>query len=191
MTSTTLFLDLGSPYAYLAAERVHAVIPGPVDFQPVLLGAIFQRRGWGSWAQTEHRAAGMAEVEARAERYGLAPMVWPEPWPANALAADRAAAWAKQRGSSESFILALYRREFRQGADISSRQVLAAAATDAGLDPDELIEAIQQPEIKDALRQATDAAWEVGVRGVPSLWTGGEIYYGDDQLEAAGAQSAV
>jgi 2-hydroxychromene-2-carboxylate isomerase len=191
MTSTTLFLDLGSPYAYLAAERVHAVIPGPVDFQPVLLGAIFQRRGWGSWAQIEHRAAGMAEVEARAERYGLAPMVWPEPWPANALAADRAAAWAKQRGSSESFILALYRREFRQGADISSRQVLAAAASEAGLDPDELIEAIQRPEIKDALRQATDAAWDVGVRGVPSLWIGGQIYYGDDQLEAAGAQSAA
>ena len=64
MTATTLFLDLGSPYAYLAAERVHSVIPGPVDFQPVLLGAIFQRRGWGSWAQTEHRAVGMAEDPA-------------------------------------------------------------------------------------------------------------------------------
>jgi 2-hydroxychromene-2-carboxylate isomerase len=133
----------------------------------------------------------MAEVQARAERYGLAPVIWPKDWPNDALAADRAAVWAKKCGLAESFIVALYRREFRQGADISSQQVLAAAAADAGLDPGELPEAIQRPEIKDALRQATDAAWELGVRGVPTLRCGDAVYYGDDQLEEAVAQSGV
>jgi 2-hydroxychromene-2-carboxylate isomerase len=188
VSAATLFVDLGSPYGYLASERVRSVISDPVEFQPVLLGAMFKRRGWGSWAETDQRAAGMAEVESRAERYGLAPILWPDRWPANALAADRAAVWAKQQGVGEAFILALYRREFQQGADIADQTVLRTAADEAGLDSGELAEAIQQPEIKDALRRATDEAWELGVRGVPSLGIGGAIFFGDDQLEAA-AQS--
>jgi 2-hydroxychromene-2-carboxylate isomerase len=189
VTPATLFLDLGSPYGYLAAERVRSVIGDPVEFQPVLLGAIFQRRGWGSWAETDKRAAGMAEVESRAQRYGLGPINWPAHWPANALAADRAAVWAKERGAGEAFILALYRRQFRHAADITALEVLGAAAADAGLYPEEMAEAIQRPEIKDALRQATETAWELGVRGVPSLAIGEAVYYGDDQLEAAAAQA--
>ena len=189
MTSVTLFLDLGSPYGYLAAERIRSVLGDPVEFQPVLLGAIFQRRGWGSWADTDQRASGMAEVESRAQRYGLAPLVWPEHWPTNALAADRAAVWAKREGAGEAFILALYRRQFQHGADITAPEVLGAAAAEAELDAGELPEAIQRPEIKDALRQATDTAWELGVRGVPSLAIGEAVYYGDDKLEEAAVQA--
>lgn len=189
MTPPTLFLDLGSPYGYLAAERVRSLIGDPVEFQPVLLGAIFQRRGWGSWAETDERATGMAEVESRARSYGLGPIIWPAHWPANALAADRAAIWAKEQGVGEAFILALYRRQFQHAADITAHEVLGAAAAEAGLDPGELAEAIQRPEIKAALRQATDMSWELGVRGVPSLVIGEAVYYGDDQLEAAAAQS--
>jgi 2-hydroxychromene-2-carboxylate isomerase len=190
VTAATLFLDLGSPYAYLAAERVHTVLAGPVEFQPVLLGAMFKQRGWGSWADTEHRALGMAEVQARAERYGLPPIVWPRAWPASALGADRAAAWAKQHGLAEPFVLALYRQEFRRGADITRPEVLEAAAAEAGLDPGAVSDAIKQPEVKEALRQATDEAWEIGVRGVPTLRLGDVLLYGDDRLSEAAALAA-
>jgi 2-hydroxychromene-2-carboxylate isomerase len=188
VTQVTLFLDLASPYAYLAAERIHSVLAGPVEFQPVFLGAMFKRRGWGSWADTEHRGLEMSEVERRAERYGLPPIAWPERWPANSLAADRAAVWARQEGVAEAFVLALYRREFRRGADITSVEVLADAAAEAGLDPGALPDVIQQPEIKEALREATDGAWEMGVRGVPTLRVGDALLYGDDRLGEAAAR---
>ncbi|MGB2711563.1 MAG: disulfide bond formation protein DsbA, partial [Conexibacter sp.] len=85
------FVDVGSPYAYLAAERVEQVLPAAPVWEPVLLGAIFQVRGWGSWGQTPERRAGMEEVERRAAAYGLPPISWPEPWPGNMLLAMRAA----------------------------------------------------------------------------------------------------
>jgi 2-hydroxychromene-2-carboxylate isomerase len=28
------YFDLGSPYAYLAAERIDSILPAPVRFQP-------------------------------------------------------------------------------------------------------------------------------------------------------------
>jgi 2-hydroxychromene-2-carboxylate isomerase len=35
MPQVTFYFDLGSPYAYLAAERVQALMPEPVTWQPV------------------------------------------------------------------------------------------------------------------------------------------------------------
>src|SRR5919197_322599 len=145
----TFSFDLGSPYGYLAAERVARGILGvQPEFEPVLLGAIFRYRGRGSWAQTEQRERNLAEIEARACRYGLPPFAWPNGCPGDGLAAMRAATWAKRRGAGAEFALAA-------------------------------------SEIKAKLRETTDAAWSVGVRGVPTVRVGDAVFYGDDELERA------
>ena len=46
------YFDLGSPYSYLAAERIHEVLPEPPLWQPILLGGLFKLLGRRSWAQT-------------------------------------------------------------------------------------------------------------------------------------------
>ena len=177
--------DLGSPYAYLATERVAAGILGvEPTFEPVLLGAIFRYRGRGSWAQTEQRERNLAEVAARARRYGLPPFAWPEGWPGDGLAAMRAATWAAQLGAGVPFALAAYRRAFVDG-DALTVDVLAGAAASIGLPGDELHAAVADPEIKAKLRETTDAAWSVGVRGVPTVRVGDAVFYGDDELERA------
>jgi 2-hydroxychromene-2-carboxylate isomerase len=75
--------------------------------------------------------------------------------------------------------------QFVDGADISDMEVLRDCAGRAGLDAQALDGAPRRPEVKDALRSATDRAWEQGVRGVPTLRVGGTLFYGDDQLELA------
>jgi 2-hydroxychromene-2-carboxylate isomerase len=180
-----LFFDLASPYAYLAVARSNRVFRSPPALQPILLGAIFKFRGSGSWAATDQRELGMAEVEERARRYGLPHMVWPTDWPCNSLAAGRAALWARSEGRLDAFVHAVFRREFTLGDDIADLEVLRAAAAEVSLDPNELIDAIQRPELKEALRDATDKAWKVGVRGVPSVVVGGSVFFGDDRLEDA------
>jgi 2-hydroxychromene-2-carboxylate isomerase len=41
MPHVRFYFDLGSPYAYLAAERLGDHFPEPVEWQPVLLGGLF------------------------------------------------------------------------------------------------------------------------------------------------------
>ena len=94
MTASVFYYDLGSPYAYLAAERMHKVLPGVPVWQPILLGGIWKETGGQSWAVTDVREAGMAEVERRAAQYGLMPIRWPDEWPTNTLKAMRAATFA-------------------------------------------------------------------------------------------------
>ncbi len=189
--AATLYFDLGSPYAYLAVERAASVLGRAPQLEPVLLGAIFKRRGHGSWSQTRERDRRVAEIEGRALRYGLAPIVWPPAWPTDGLAAMRAATWAKRQGRVREFVLTVFRAQFVRGQDIADLGVLTACAQRTGLDPEALGEAITDADTKERLRRATDAAWEAGVRGVPSVRIDQTVFYGDDQLELAARRAGA
>jgi len=53
-----------------------------------------------------------------------------------------------------------------------------------------VLKAIETAGVKDALRDATEAAGDLGVQGVPSLVVGDEVFWGDDRLEDAIAAAA-
>jgi 2-hydroxychromene-2-carboxylate isomerase len=183
------YYDLGSPYAYLSAERIsglftEAGLEQP-EWQPVLLGGLFRHFDRGSWARTEARAEGIAEIERRAASYDLPPIVWPEAWPGEMLTAMRVATFAKQTGRTVSFSLAAFRQQFAAGKDLTDPDnvMIAAAATE--LHPRALQSAVKTAIVKDALREATDAAAAAGVFGVPSVRVGEQVFWGDDRLEEA------
>lgn len=189
MTPPLFLYDVGSPYAWLAAERVDEVFPEPVEWRPVLLGAIFQARDRGSWARTDARAEGMAEVQRRAAAYGLPPVRWPEGWPGDGLHAMRAATYATQRGRGREYALAALRLAFTEGYDLSDPAGFLEAAEQAGLAPAEVEAAIATPEVKDALRAATDDALARGVVGVPTVVVGDAVFWGEDRLDEAAASA--
>ena len=179
-----LYLDPASPYAYLAAERAERVLGTAPQLETVVLGAIFRVRGWGSWALTDARAEGMAEVERRAREYGL-PLVWPAVWPANSLHASRLVVWADRHGALRETLLALLRAGFAEGRDIADHAVLRDVAAAVGLPAGEVDGALADQAIKDDLRRRTDEAVAAGVRGVPTLRIGDRLLFGDDRLEEA------
>jgi 2-hydroxychromene-2-carboxylate isomerase len=190
MTRVTFYFDLGSPYAYLAAERLPTLLPEPVQWQPVLLGGLFRLTGRSSWALGDYRRrqSGMAELERRARRYGLPPMRWPDPWPGDYLTAMRAATFAFASGRGREFTCQAFGNAFQRGADLSKSVHVFEAAAQAGLHPDEVATASGAPQIKQALRAATEAAYELGVFGVPTIAIGDELFWGDDRLEDAAAR---
>ena len=191
----TFFFDLGSPYAYLAAERIHGVFAErdlePPEWQPILLGGLFKRFDRGSWAGTPEREAGIAEVERRARAYGLPELRWPDPFPGNTLAAMRAAVFAKETGRTVAFALAAFRQAFAAGHDLSDIEYVLLAAAACELHPNAVSKAIETSSVIEALREATERAGDLGVKGVPSVAVGDEVFWGDDRLEeAAEAASA-
>ncbi len=184
------YYDLGSPYAYLSAERMQRVLPVVPVWQPILLGGIWKETGGRSWATTDQRDAGMREIEERAERYGLLPLKWPEGWPNNTLQAMRAAVFAQQGGRAVAFSLAAFRQAFAGGKDLSDVDNVLIAAAACELHPRAVLKGIELQSTKDRLREATAEAYARGVRGVPTVAIGDRLFYGDDRLEEAAAALA-
>ena len=182
------YYDLGSPYAYLAAERVNQVLPVVPIWQPILLGGIWSHTGSGSWSLTDRRDEGMAEVEGRAREYELQPIRWPEPWPTNTLTAMRAATYCQQIGRGVAFALAAFRQAFAGGRDLSVTDNVLVAAAACELHPNAMLKAIESRSVKERLKAATAEAAERGVRGVPTVAVGDELFWGDDRLDAAAAR---
>jgi 2-hydroxychromene-2-carboxylate isomerase len=182
-----LYYDLASPYAYLSFMRAADVLGAAPVLQPVLVGAIFVHRGWGSWAHMETREENGAEVERRAVEYGLPRITWPPNWPPNSLHAMRAVVWAeREHGAGEAFARAAFHAAFAEGADLGDPASIVRVASVVGLDG--VDEGVADPAVKDALRAATDSAIARGVVGVPTLETAdGRLLFGDDRLGEAEA----
>jgi 2-hydroxychromene-2-carboxylate isomerase len=187
MPQATFYFDLGSPFAYLTAERLEKHLPGPVAWQPVLLGGIFRLNGRSSWSlgDAERRTAGMEEIERRAREYGLPPLRWPDPWPTDYLFAMRVTTYAFQIGRGGEFAMGAFRAAFQEGRDLGNPENVLDAAEAIGIDRRAAADAAGDAAVKAALRAATDAAHERGVFGVPTVAIGDELFWGDDRLPDA------
>jgi 2-hydroxychromene-2-carboxylate isomerase len=186
MTSTFYF-DLGSPFVYLAVERLDRFDFADVRWRPVSLGALFKYTGRSSWGRSPRRELGMVEVEDRARAYGLPALRWPDGWPGNYLRANRACIVAEEQGRLEAFVKAALRMAFVDGVDLSREDALLDVARAVGMDLETVGARSEEAVIKQRLRDYTDEAHAAGVTGVPTLRIGERLFWGDDQLEIAAA----
>ena len=85
-----------------------------------------------------------------------------------------------------NFVKAVYQANFVHDRDISDPQILHAAARRAGLDPLEVLAAMNSEEMKAGLREQTAIAADMGIFGAPTFATpDNEIFWGNDRLEDA------
>jgi 2-hydroxychromene-2-carboxylate isomerase len=167
------YFDLASPEAYLAAERVLQVIPGPCEWRPIVAA---------------ERSIRLAEIERRAASLGLQPIVWPEPFPFDSHAAMLAATYAKQIGRAVAFAQAAFRQAFAGGHALSDRNFVLISAAACEMHPNAVVKALETRTVADELAAATVAARELGVSDVPAVTVGGRVFVGERELEAAAAQ---
>jgi 2-hydroxychromene-2-carboxylate isomerase len=184
------FYDFSSPYAYLSANRVEEVLGVAPRWQPIMFGALIREIGKVPWSMREGpaRDAQMRECEQRAAALGL-PLTWPRGWPTEtySVVVLRAALVAEELGRLREFSLAAYRQGLGLGRDLTDLDVVLDAAEEAGVDPALVRDGVERPEIKEGLRRVTDEARELGVTGIPTIYTGDQLYWGDDRLADAAA----
>jgi 2-hydroxychromene-2-carboxylate isomerase len=186
MSGPLFFFGAMSPYSWFAAERIGTVLPD-AQWRPVFAGALFRANDGGTWGLTERRQTGRSDCEARAVSHGLGPIVWPDPWPTNDVTVARAMAYADREGCLEPFAMSAMRLAFLEGRDLGELSVIQMAGERVGIEPAALADAVQEQEIKDAVRANHDEAMSLGVFGVPTVVIDGATYWGDDRLGEAAA----
>jgi 2-hydroxychromene-2-carboxylate isomerase len=164
------------------------VLPTAAIWQPIAFGALIREIGKTPWSlREETRGPGQAEIQARARARGLPEVRWPPGWPADSYSVVplRAVLHAFDEGRGQELTLALYEREFGEGVALDDPDVVVETAEAIGLDGPRLRTVLQEPEIKQRLRAATEEARRRGVTGVPTIAVGDELFWGDDRLEDA------
>jgi 2-hydroxychromene-2-carboxylate isomerase len=187
VASATFYYDFNSPYAYLAAERLEEFVPG-AEWRPIAFAILLNQLGELDKRLTNLNTAPVVEeVTARVSDRGLPAFAPPDGWPVQSwsLAPLRAALVAEEIGRQREFALAAFRKAFVESRLLSDVDNVLAAASDAGLDRDEIAAGIQREDIKERLKANTAEALDRGVTGIPTVAIGDQLFWGDDHLEQA------
>jgi 2-hydroxychromene-2-carboxylate isomerase len=67
--------------------------------------------------------------------------------------------------------------------NLGDLEILAGTLTEAGIDPREVLEIANQQRVKDALKANTEEAVRRGAFGAPTMFVGGQMYFGQDRLD--------
>jgi 2-hydroxychromene-2-carboxylate isomerase len=182
------YYDLVAPEAYLAAERVNAVLPIVPEWEPILLDRLPGGEAIDAWRCATDREIAMMEMERLAAKRGLQPLRWPPEWPGDDTeTAMLAATYAKQMGRAVAFSLAAFRQAFAAARDLGRRDNVLIAAAACEMHPAALLKGLELKSVRAALDSATAEAAQRGVRSVPTIAVGDELFTGDEGVERAAA----
>jgi 2-hydroxychromene-2-carboxylate isomerase len=184
------YFDLGSPDAYLLAERVLPAMPVATEWIPVLAAGLPGAESFEAFRCAEERSIVLGEFVGMAARRGLQPLRWPDPFPFDSSFAMRAATYARQIGRTVPFALAAFRQAFAGGRALDADGVLIAAAA-CEMHPSAVLKAIELRSVRDELARRTAEAAALGVRDVPAVVVGGEVFHGDAALPGAARAAAA
>ncbi|MBC7905311.1 MAG: 2-hydroxychromene-2-carboxylate isomerase [Rhodospirillaceae bacterium] len=185
------YFDFSSPYAYFASTRIDALAErfGRVcRWRPMLLNPAFQASGNVRLIDQPMKGAYARHDWDRMSRLMQVPYAFPDPFPVSTVAAARAFWWldsidpilAKKLGR------ALFHGYFAEARDISQRDVVAAIGAEQGIDPAQVLGAVDDPVWKAKLRHETEGAIASGVFGAPFIVVDGEAFWGVDRLWMVG-----
>ena len=90
---------------------------------------------------------------------------------------------AKDEGRFAEYHHPMYRARWAEPRDVSDREFVRQLLSDAGLDGDSALARAESDEMGERLDRDTREAIERGVFGVPTLFVGDEMYWGNDRFE--------
>lgn len=184
------WFEFASTYSYPAAMRIAPLADAAgvtLRWRPFLLGPIFKQNGWDNSPFNLYPAKGRymwRDLERICAGLNL-PFKRPAVFPQNTIAAARVGLIALAQGWGEEFIRAIYTAEFGEGRDIGAPGAIAEVLANLGKDAAAVLAQAQTDDIKNALRAQVAEAGRLGIFGAPSFVTAGELFWGNDRLEAA------
>lgn len=180
--------EFSSPYCYLTAVRLGELAKQhdiDVVWKPFLLGAIFKAQGRDLPANIPEKARYMwMDVARRSKKINRA-FQKPEAFPCFALFASRIGTIAESQPWGGDFVQRIFQKYFEDNVDISRAEPVIEVLQSLGLDADQVMDEAQSEENKDLLKKQNEVALEKGIFGAPMFFANGEMFWGDDQLEAA------
>lgn len=190
MDKLEFHFDFASPNAHLARlliKKIEARTSVKFDYIPVLLGGLFKL------TNNKPPFIAMDGIKNKPEYHQLETRRWlaandisnftmnPH-FPINTLQLMRGAIYAKTCPWFEKYLDEVYRMMWQDAKKMDDQNVIKAEFDACGLPTEELMNAIQDPNIKQQLADNTESSMKRGNFGSPTFFVGDEMYFGKDSL---------
>ena len=104
-------------------------------------------------------------------------------FPINTLNLMRGAVSSLDEEYFDTYIDTIFKAIWVESRNMGDIDTVIEVLSDAGLDAKSIIEATQNPEVKQQLISNTEQAVERGLFGAPTMFVDGEMFFGQDRLQ--------
>ena len=182
------YFDFSSPYGYIASQKIDALAARhgrTVTWRPILLGAVMKITGGAPLPGIPLKGDYARHDFARSAKFHGVDYRLPTAFPIASQAPARAFYWLNQQDPlrAKALATALYHAYFVDDINISNPEDTVAVSAKSGLDAEKVRAALNDPAIKDAVKNEVDAAIGLGVFGSPYIIVDGEPFWGADRLD--------
>ena len=188
MIRIPFYYDYACPWAFLGSARVEAYLKDldvEVEFRPVEL-ATLRESAAGPSADLGPRKRRNQEADFRHWCQLVGVEIHPDAVKLvgrSTRLALKAAYVARDAGCFAAFHHPAYRARWAQARDLGNEDVLRELLRGAGLDANAVLARARSSELEERLTRETEAAVARGVFGVPTIFVGDEMFWGNDRFE--------
>ena len=182
------YFDFGSPTAYLAYTQLPGIASetgAEIIWRPMLLGGVFKSAGNQSPVTVALKGVWMwSDMGRWAKRYGV-PLVRNPHFIINTLPLMRIAVGLQMRKPElfPRYVESMFRAMWVEPCNLGDAAVVGETLQKAGFDAPALAALAADPEVKAKLIDVTDSAVTRGVFGAPTMFVGGDMFFGQDRMD--------
>jgi 2-hydroxychromene-2-carboxylate isomerase len=182
------YFDFGSPTAYLAYTQLPKIAQAcgaEIAWRPILLGGVFKATGNQSPVLIAPKGAWMwRDMDRWAQRYGV-PLAKNPYFIINTLTLMRGAVGMQLRQPEHfrRYVDTMFHAMWVEPCNLGDAAVVAATLRKAGFDAEAFAAMAGDADVKAQLIALTGEAVQRGVFGAPTMFVGGEMFFGQDRLD--------
>ena len=182
--SIDFYFDFISPYSYLAHLKIKRTKNINFNYKPVLIGGLHNLQGITAPAFIKPKLKHMmsdCDLIAKKDRSNF---IWNSKFPINSLNIMRGYLFIDNE-KKDLYLNVMFDAYWRDNLDISNEEIIKSLLKKCKIDLKSFFEGIKDPQIKEELKNVTQAAHDKEIFGAPTFVVNNKIFWGQDRLEFA------
>jgi len=185
MKSIEFYYDYGSPTAYLAWSQLVKAdnTKFEIIYRPVLLGGIFKATDNKPPGLVKSKAEWMMkDIKMHANSYNVE-FLSNDAFPVNTLYLMRGAIFAKKTGILNNYNKAIFTAMWVKNINLNNPKNIIKTLEENDFESKDFLDAAENTDIKEELKNETSLAVEKGLFGVPSFIIDSKLFFGQDRMQ--------
>ena len=185
--SIDFYFDFISPYTYLAYQkliRINTENKIKINYRPVLLGGLHKLGEITAPAFNERKLKNMRDDCELVAKKNNIKFKWNSNFPINSLHLMRGFLVIDDKIKNE-YIDICFKAYWKDDINISEEDKINEILKNCKIENLKFLKDIQNPKIKDELKQLTKMAFDKNIFGAPTFVVNNKLFWGQDRLEYA------
>ena len=186
------YFDFISPYAFIAHHKIIKLENNykfKINYSPILLGGLHNLHEIKAPAFIPSKAKFMIRDCKMVAEKNKIKFKFNSYFPIRSLNLMRGVLVAEEDGIKDQYINKIFNAIWSAGLNLNDEEVLTKVLKNIDINPKTFLLRAQSQNIKDQLRVKTNEAFKKGIFGAPTFVVKDKIFWGQDRLQYAIAES--